>query len=138
MKKSLLVLSSLLVAAAMLWIAAQPAGAINNFRKEFEARYVKPDSTEPNDVALREAFEAAKCYVCHVKGESRKVRNAYGTALSELLDKKEDKDNLEKIREALDTVAASKSDPNNPDSPTFGELISSGKLPVGGDDEETE
>jgi hypothetical protein len=135
-KKSLIALSTLLVAAGTLWMTAEPAGAINNFKKEFEAKYVRADSTEPNDVALREAVAAARCYVCHVKGESRKARNVYGTALSELLDKIEDKDNVEKIRAALDTVAGKKSNPNNGDSPTFGELISSGKLPAGADEAE--
>ena len=50
-------------------------------------------------------------------------------ALSELLDKKADAKNPEKIRQALETVAKMPS--NGTGSPTFGELIQMGKLPAG-------
>ena len=56
---------------------------------------------------------------------------AYGEALAKLLDKKEDKDNVEKIREALAKVAKESSDPANAAAPTFGALIEAGKLPGG-------
>ncbi len=135
MNKSLTLPTVLFVVAGALCFCAQPAGAIISFKKEFESKYVKADSEEPNDVALREAVAAAKCYVCHVKGEKKSVRNAYGAALDTLLDKKEDKSNVEKIQQALDQVAAQKSDPDAADSPTFGELIASGKLPSGGEGE---
>ena len=61
---------------------------------------------------------------------SKKERNAYGNALAERLDKKEDAKNVEKIRQALSEVAALSSDPAKPDAPTFGALIEQGKLPV--------
>ena len=37
----------------------------------------------------------------------------------------------EKIRKALETVAAMPSDPAKPDAPTFGALLEQGKLPGG-------
>ena len=43
----------------------------------------------------------------------------------------EDKDNKEKIRQALETVAKESSDPANPGAPTFGALLAEGKLPGG-------
>jgi hypothetical protein len=64
-------------------------------------------------------------------GKSKKDRNAYGHALAERLDKKEDKENTAKIRKALEEVAALPSDPAKPDSPTFGALLKDGKLPGG-------
>jgi hypothetical protein len=79
---------------------------------------------------LAAAVEEAKCNVCHV-GKSKKDRNAYGHALAERLDKKEDAKNVEKIRKALEEVAALSSDPAKADAPTFGQLIAEGKLPGG-------
>ena len=97
------------------------------FNDEFKAVYVKPDSSDPAEKALAAAVETAKCNLCH-KGKEKKDRNAYGEALAELLDKKEDAKNVDKIRKALETVAA-KASPDG--GPTFGELIKAGKLPGG-------
>lgn len=131
MKKRLLSLfCGALAMGAMLWIATPQAQAIKAFKTEFTAKYVKPDSQDPKEKAFAEAVAAAKCNVCH-EGRSKKNRNAYGKALDELLDRKTDKRNPEKIQAALKTVAGKKSDPNDADSPTFGELISAGKLPGG-------
>jgi cytochrome c2 len=105
--------------------SSRPAFAIKEFFDEFKAVYVKPDSADANDKALVAEVETAKCNVCHV-GSSKKERNSYGNALADLLDKKEDKKNQEKIRTALDTVAAM---PSADGAPTFGELLKQGKLP---------
>jgi hypothetical protein len=116
------------VAVAMVAAAtARPALAIKQFNDEFKAVYVKPDSSDPAEKALAAAVETAKCNLCH-KGKEKKERNAYGEALAELLDKKEDAKNVDKIRKALETVAA-KASPDG--GPTFGELIKAGKLPGG-------
>lgn len=104
--------------------SAREAFAIKQFLDEFKAVYVK-DGTP-----LAAAVETAKCNVCHV-GKSKKDRNAYGNALAERLDKKEDAKNVEKIRKVLEEVAALPSDPAKADAPTFGALIQEGKLPGG-------
>jgi len=109
--------------------SARPAFAIKQFFDEFKAVYVKPDSGAPADKALAAAVETAKCNVCHM-GMNKKDRNAYGNALADLLDKKDDAKNVEKIRASLEKVAAMPSDPAKPDSPKFGDLIKEGKLPV--------
>ncbi|MEI7564001.1 MAG: hypothetical protein WCJ39_10675 [bacterium] len=111
-------------AALMAGASARPAFAIKQFFEEFKAVYVKADTP------LAAAVETAKCNVCHV-GKSKKDRNAYGNALAELLDKKEDAKNVAKIRESLEKVAAMPSDPAKADAPTFGALIEQGKLPGG-------
>jgi cytochrome c2 len=103
---------------------AREAFAIKQFAEQFKEVYVKEGTPLATEV------EAAKCNVCH-KGKSKKDRNTYGEALAKLLDKKADKENVEKIREALATVAKESSDPSNPSSPTFGALIEQGKLPGG-------
>lgn len=134
MKKALLFpLCGAFAAGTMLWLATPSARAIKPFKDEFTAKYVKPDSTDPTEQLFAEAVATAKCNVCHV-GKSKRNRNAYGIQLAELLDKSTDKDNKEKIRTALDKVAAIKADPANPNAPTFGQLIAAGKLP-GGDPE---
>ena len=113
--------------ALVLGRFSRPAFAIKQFQDEFKALYVKPDSSDPAEKALATAVEAAKCNVCH-KGKEKKERNAYGHALAELLDKKEDAKNMEKIRKALEAVAAM---PSADGGPTFGDLIKEGKLPGG-------
>ena len=104
--------------------SAREAFAIKQFFDEFKAVYVKEGTP------LAAAVETAKCNVCHV-GKSKKDRNAYGNALAERLDKKEDAKNVEKIRKALEEVAALSSDSAKADAPTFGKLIEEGKLPGG-------
>ena len=89
---------------AAVAFSAGEAFAIKQFSDEFKEMYVKEGSP------LAAEVETAKCNVCHV-GKSKKDRNAYGEALAKLLDKKEDKDNVEKIRQALETVAKESSDP---------------------------
>jgi hypothetical protein len=100
------------------------AFAIKQFADEFKAMYVKEGTP------LAAAVDEAKCNVCHLPA-SKKERNAYGHALAERLDKKEDAKNVEKIKAALQEVAGLSSDPSKPDAPTFGKLIEEGKLPGG-------
>jgi hypothetical protein len=102
---------------------ARPAFAIKQFQDEFKSLYVQEGTP------LAAEVERVKCNVCHV-GKDKKERNAYGKALDERLDKKADKDDKEKIRKMLEEVAALPSDPDKKDSPTFGDLIKAGKLPV--------
>jgi hypothetical protein len=129
-KAVLLVLAAALVAGMTL----NTALAIPPFKKEFDEKYVKKDSTDPAEKSLAEAVDKAKCLVCHGKNDQgkqdTKLRNAYGKALDELLDKKADAKDKEKIVKALDTVAAMKSNPSDPGSPTFGDLLKQGKLPA--------
>jgi hypothetical protein len=110
--------------AFILGSTGREAFAIKQFADEFKELYVKDGSP------LAAEVETAKCNVCH-KGKSKKDRNAYGEALAKLLDKKEDKDNKDKIRQALEAVAKESSNPADASAPTFGALIDQGKLPGG-------
>ena len=120
----------LLVALGFMAFVVAPARADRAFRDQFKVKYIRADSTDPKDVSLREAFQKAGCAVCH-EGDSKKQRNAYGRALAKFLSRKTDIKNAEKIQAALVKVAAMKSDPDDPRSPTFGEIIGRGKLPAG-------
>jgi hypothetical protein len=124
----LLVLCGFVVGTLLARI--ETAFAVAPFKKEFDEKYVKKNPTTPEEKALAAAVAEAKCNVCHV-GKSKKERNAYGEALNALLDKKADMKDKAKIQAALDTVAAQKSKADDPNSPTFGDLIKQGKLPGG-------
>jgi cytochrome c2 len=129
MKKSLMIgLSVAIALSSVLAFVPQQADAVPAFNNEFKAMYVKADSTDEKDVALVAAVKKVKCNVCH-EGKKKTDRNAYGMALSELLDKKKDVKDKEKIQESLKKVAEMKSNPADPESKTFGELIAEGKLP---------
>jgi hypothetical protein len=118
-----------LAVLGLIGFTASPAVAVKEFKDAFQAKYVKPDSTAANDVALANAFTEANCTVCHAPGDNKKIRNDYGKQVAKRLNKK-DKNNKTKIQAALDAVAKLKSKPSDPDSPTFGEKIASGKLPT--------
>src|SRR5262249_51215460 len=83
-------------------------------------------------------IDTVMCNVCHVQGQEKKVRNAYGTQLSMIL--KKDNFKAERLKAepekctaeiiaAFEAVAAKKSGDDK--SPTFGELIAAHKLPGG-------
>jgi cytochrome c2 len=110
-----------LVMAVSFGPAAGPAFAIKQFADEFKEVYVKDGSP------LATAVEAAKCNVCHV-GKNKKDRNAYGEELAKLLDKKTDKEDKAKIKQALEAVAKL---PSKEAGKTFGDLIAAGQLPGG-------
>jgi hypothetical protein len=129
-KLCLIALSGAMVLGALTHLCADTAHAIPPFKKEFDAKYVKKDSTDPVEVQFAAAIEVVKCNTCH-KGKDKKMRNVYGEALAELLDKKADAKDVEKIQKALDEVAGKPSDPNDEKSPTFGDLIKKGELPGG-------
>jgi hypothetical protein len=124
--------------AATLAVNAASVRALPPFFKEFQAKYVKPDSADEKDKAFAAlVVQKAKCNVCHV-GTNKKMRNAYGMQLAMILKKdnfkpdrlKNEADKVkEEINAALDAVAAKKSADDS--SPTFGELIAQGKLPGG-------
>ena len=74
----------LIVAAVALVIGVSQSGsqARPPYKKEFDEKYVKKDSSDPAEKALAAAVETAKCNVCHGKNaegkDEKKVRNAYG------------------------------------------------------------
>ncbi len=118
-------------------VAAPAARAIPPFMKEFQAKYAKPDSENEQEKAFAGIIiETAKCNVCHVQGEPKKARNAYGSALAKRLKKgdfgaerlkAEPEQTTAEIVAAFDAVAAETSAGEG--SPTFGELLAQFKLP---------
>jgi len=105
--------------SSLVALSARPAFAVKQFYDQFKEVYVNEGDLDQGMVAK------AKCNICHVKGEKKKVKNEYGKLLDDLLDRKKDAKNPEKIREALAKVADMKS----PSGETWGEMIKAGKLP---------
>src|SRR5208337_315642 len=105
---------------SLVGFSASPALAIKEFKDAFQAKYIKPDSTDANDVALAQAFGRASCAVCHAGGGDKRIRNDYGKQLAKLIHRG-DKSNKAKIAAAFETVAKMKSQPADAASPTFGE-----------------
>jgi hypothetical protein len=110
---------AIMMTVGLVSLSARPAFAVKQFYDEFKEVYAGDGGLDPSLVAK------AKCNICHVKGEKKKVKNDYGKLLDELLDRKTDAKNPEKIREALAKVADMKS----PSGETWGEMIKAGKLP---------
>ncbi|GAA4430344.1 hypothetical protein [Bremerella cremea] len=127
-----------LLALTSVGLFAQPALAIPYFWEVFAEKYVPADPKEEPAKQFASAASSSKCNVCHVDGESKKVRNAYGTALDELVDKANfGKDRLENDKEkakeeliaAFEKIGPMKVDAGNDKSPSFAENIQAGKLP---------
>jgi hypothetical protein len=143
MRKLCLALLLLIGTAWNVLVNLQPAEAIDPFWKQFQARYIKAEPKTDEEKALAEAAsdknkDTGKCWICHVKGKSKKVRNNFGQELAKLLDRKKftaarlkrEKEACEKeIQEALSKVEKMHVDPEDDKSPLFGERIASGQVP---------
>jgi hypothetical protein len=118
----------LLALVLTLSCAARPAFGILQFLKVFDEVYLKE---HPDKDFVKEARNVKmRCLICH-QGKSRKNHNPYGIHLVELLDKKEDIRNVEKIKESLAKVGEMHSDPEDDKSPTYDELFKQSIFPGG-------
>lgn len=116
---------------------SQQAFAIKPFNDVFKKKYVEESKDEEFKTLVN---DKAKCNLCHIQGENKKIRNPYGEAsLKAGLVKKEfeaklkaDKAQAEKeIMEILEKVEAMTPEGGKE---TFGERIKAGKLPGGNAD----
>jgi len=121
-----------LVACILLTATARPAAAVLQFYKVWETEYLTnhPDQ----EFAALVKKPANRCFVCH-QGKKRKHHNAYGEHLEELLDRKKDLKDKEKILAAIKQVGDLHVDPNDDSSETFNQRIAESKFPGGELDE---
>ena len=119
---------SFLMICVLLSITAKPAAAVLQFYKVWETEYLTnhPDQ----DFAALVKKPANRCFICH-QGKNRKHHNAYGEHLEELLDRKKDVKDKEKIAAAIKQVADLHVDPSDDTSETFAARIAAGKFPAG-------
>jgi hypothetical protein len=110
-------------------LTTRPAGAVKPFMEQFKAMYVKPKSKDRTMLIFNAAVEKKSCTICHGP-KSKKTFNAYGEQVKKYLSKR-DKENPSKIKTGLAKASKMKSVPDDSSSPTFGERLRAGKLPVG-------
>jgi Skp family chaperone for outer membrane proteins len=131
----------LLLLAIVASFSTSPAMAIAPFKKAFDASYVK----DSGDEAFQTSFRKTGCYTCHVHKEKKDVVNAYGWALSELLEgnakdrikaarengkdakKAEEEKLVKELEVAMKKVEAMKASPGK----TYGEMFKAHELPNG-------
>ena len=119
---------SFVVACTLLSASARPAAAVPQFYKVWETEYLT-NHPDQDYVALVKKMPN-RCLVCH-QGKKRKHHNAYGEHLEELLDRKKDVRDKEKILAAIKQVGDLHVDPNDDTSETYAERIAAGKFPGG-------
>lgn len=107
------------VVGALLITGLNRAEARPKYFKEFMKKY--EDVTKENDVKKK-----VKCAVCHIQGKSKKMRNIYGKALGEDMEKKNQKD-VKIIAKAFEKAEKKKSAIKGK---TFGDLLKDKKLPA--------
>ena len=121
--------------AIALFSCVSSVDALPQFKKEFGDKYVEGSGS----ASFEEAVKKQGCNVCHVKGQKKDVRNAYGEELAKLIpgdasarikeaaDKDAEKATVNKeLAEAFKKVEAMKS----PSGETYGELLKGHSLPV--------
>lgn len=130
-----------LIAMAILTVGfSDEVSALAEFKKAFAEKYTDKEANEEFHTTVRKAG----CWVCHVKGKDKDVRNSYGDALAELIEgdanerkkevkdkEKEEKDAVKaKILEELDAAMDAVAEKENSDGVKYGDLIKDHKLPV--------
>jgi cytochrome c2 len=120
----------LIVVATMLFVGglARPASAIIQFYMEYKKGYL--DSHPDKEYAATVNKATNRCFVCH-QGKQRKHHNPFGKHLVELLDRKTDLRDKEKINAAIKKVVAMHVDPKDDKSETYLDRIKAGKWPGG-------
>lgn len=131
MKKLLIVLTI----AGLSFNLTSPALAIKQLNDQFKAIYAGDDADE----RFKELVSEAKCNVCHVdKEDKKKVRNPFGEALHEALEKdefplaefkKEPEKFADRLKDIFKKVEEEKS--GDEEHKTFGSRIEAKLLPGG-------
>jgi len=129
--KNLTLVVAAIVAASFL--SAEPAYAIKPFADAFVEKYNLKEPKTDEQKALAAEVKEAKCALCHAP-KDKKVRNDYGEALDELLDKgdyssKRRKDEPEEVQKELFAALEKVEKGKSKEGGTYGERIKAGKLP---------
>ena len=121
-----------LIATAVFWVGGvTETQATSEFNKAWKAHYLE----DPVSDEFKKTARKAGCYVCHVKGEKKKVRNEYGEAVHEFLDKEEYtkdyvKANKEQATEEMIEGIKKAGEKSSLDGKTFEEKLAEGVLPA--------
>lgn len=127
-----------LVLWVILGVAVPNLWGMTEFKKAFTERYAP--KTAPAD--FQKLVRKTGCYVCHVRGKKRDVRNAYGEELAKLIpgdaaERKAEAKKQGQMKQEVDKMLAELEDAfgkveamKAADGTTYGERIKAGKLPV--------
>jgi cytochrome c2 len=119
----------LFLLSAIVWsLTAQPAGAVLQFYKVWKEQYL--DDHPDQEYAALVNKGTNKCFVCHV-GKQRKHHNVYGQHFVDLLDRKTDTKDKEKIAAAIKQVGELHFEADDEASETFNQRIAESKFPGG-------
>ena len=124
------------LAIGVVCLQPSSSNALAPFKKAFSKRY----AAEPDNDAFKSAVKKLGCNLCHIKGEKKDKRNAYGQELAKLIEgnakerikkagagkKAETERVLEELSKAFDKVEKIKAKSGG----TYGDLLKEGKLPV--------
>jgi len=125
---------------AAVALISPKAEAIAPFKKAFQQKYV--DSSD--DDAFKQAFKKTSCNTCHVKGEKKPVRNAYGDELAKIIDGNANerikaagkeggsdgrKAETAKVLIELDVAFGKVEKVKSPSGQAYGEMLKNGELP---------
>jgi hypothetical protein len=117
-----------LLATVLATSISQPAAAVIQFYTEYKKLYV---ATHPDKEYAAIVDKAAnRCFVCH-QGKLRKHHNEFGKHLVELLDRKKDLRDKEKIIASIKKVVEMHVDPKDDKSETYLDRIKASKWPGG-------
>ena len=120
---------SLIVAAVLLTlICSRPAAAVVQFYKEYEKQYL--DTHPDKEYAAAVKKPAVRCLVCH-QGKNRKNHNPFGDHLVEMLDRKKDLRDVEKISASIKKALEMHVDPKDEKSETYADRLKASKWPGG-------
>jgi hypothetical protein len=117
-----------LVAFSFVANMVQPARAVVQFYTEFKKEYLDTHSDKEFAAAVNKA--AVRCLVCH-QGKVRKHHNPFGDHLVEMLDRKKDIRDKEKIRAAIKKALELHVDPKDDKSETYMDRLKASKWPGG-------
>ena len=106
----------------------RPAEAVVQFYMEYKKAYLDTHPDKEYAAAVNKA--ADRCFICH-QGKNRKNHNAFGIHLVELLDRKTDLRDKEKINAAIKKVVEMHVDPKDENSETYLDRIKASKWPGG-------
>jgi hypothetical protein len=120
---------SLVVSALLLSvICSRPASAVVQFYNVFAKEYL--DTHPDKEFAAAVKKPAVRCFVCH-QGKNRKNHNPFGDYLVEMLDRKKDLRDVEKISASIKKALEMHVDPKDDKSETYADRLKASKWPGG-------
>jgi cytochrome c2 len=120
---------SLLLVILLTLGFARPCAAIVQFYTEYKKEFL---DNHPDKKYVELVNKASnRCFVCHQGKKKKTNHNAFGKHLVELLDRKKDMKDKEKILAAIKKVVAMHVDPKDENSETYLDRIKASKWPGG-------